>query len=146
MTKKIVLGNVLLIFGSILFYLTILLIGEFLTRTFSEITFFGNSKNLFLPEAFGKSQGNARNVEAISFGSKVFTDQHGFRIPENMPASSKPSKRKVLFLLGDSVAFGPGLVENQTFSGMLRSRFPDLEVYNSSVIGYSTQDYAVNRT
>ncbi len=141
MTKNAALGNVLLLLGSILFCLIIFLIGEFATRYFNHITFFGNSKNLFLPRAFGLSQGNAKNIEAVSFGSKVFTDQYGFRIPEHQSARSKASKRKALFILGDSVAFGPGLDEEKTFSGMLRAEFPNLEVYNSSVIGYSTRDY-----
>ncbi|MGH8498107.1 MAG: SGNH/GDSL hydrolase family protein [Methylococcales bacterium] len=141
MAKNAASGKVLLVLGSILFCLTVFLIGEFTTRYFSNITFFGNSKNLFLPKAFGLSLGNAKNIEAVSFGSKVFTDQYGFRIPEHQTSRSKASKQEALFILGDSVAFGPGLDEEKTFSGMLRAEFPDLEVYNSSVIGYSTRDY-----
>ncbi|MGH8556449.1 MAG: SGNH/GDSL hydrolase family protein [Methylococcales bacterium] len=87
------------------------------------------------------STGNARNIEAIAFGSKVFTDRHGFRIPEDWPTANQTPTRKALLILGDSVAFGPGLNEEQTSSGMLRVQFPDMEIFNSSVMGYATRDY-----
>ncbi|MGR9106634.1 MAG: hypothetical protein ACU843_06840 [Gammaproteobacteria bacterium] len=134
-------GNILLLLGSILFCLVILLIAEWLTRAWSDIVFLGNSRNLFAPAAFGTSRGNAKNVEALSFGAPVFTDEYGFRIPRPGSAHNSVPKRETILILGDSVAFGPGLDEPQTFSGMLREGFPDLEIYNSAVIGYSTRDY-----
>lgn len=141
MSKQAVLANALMILGSIVFCLTILLLGELFARYFGDITFLGNSKNLFIARAYGLSHGNAKNVEAVSFGSRVFTDGHGFRVPERRPRISPTATQKAVLILGDSVAFGPGLDEEQTFSGMLRARFPELEVYNSSVIGYSLPDY-----
>ena len=38
-------------------------------------------------------------------------------------------------------AFGPAVEEGDTFAGLLRARFADRRIYNSSVIGYSTPDY-----
>ena len=141
MSKKTTLANALLLFGSILFCLAIFMIGELATRHFSNITFLGHSKNLFIPNAYGVSSGNAKNIEAVAFGAKVYTDQHGFRVPEHPTDQSKASNRNALLILGDSVAFGLGLEEGKTFSGMLRASFPEMEVYNSSVSGYSTRDY-----
>ena len=141
MEKQTIWGNTLLLLGSVLFCLMLFGIGEVLTRQLSNVTFFGNSRNLFAAGSYGVSHGNAKNVQAVSFGTEVFTDRNGFRVPKHRSASQEAPKQKALFILGDSVGFGPGLRESETFAGMLRSRFPDREIYNSSVIGYSTHDY-----
>jgi lysophospholipase L1-like esterase len=51
------------------------------------------------------------------------------------------SKREAILILGDSVGFGPAVEEQETLAGLLRARFPEKRIYNSSVIGYATPDY-----
>lgn len=132
--------EVLLVAGSLLFLLLILLAGEFAVRVFLDLNFLGNSRELFVANAYGRSKGNARSAQAISFGAVVYTDENGFRIPKAGLADDA-SKREAILILGDSVGFGPAVEEEETFAGLLRARFPEWRVYNSSVIGYATPDY-----
>jgi hypothetical protein len=115
-------------------------IAELLVRIFSDIDLLGNSRNLFVAEAYGSSMGNTPNVEAISFDQVVYTDEHGFRVPKG-GTPEDADKREALLILGDSIGFGPAIEERDTFAGLLRARFPRTRIYNSSVIGYATPDY-----
>ena len=126
--------------GSLLLLLLIFLIGELAVRAFVDINFQGNSRNLFVANAYGSSTGNAPDVEAVSFGAIVYTDGRGFRVPKGgLPGDEQ--KGEAILLLGDSVGFGPAVEEGETFAGLLRARFPTRRVYNSSVIGYAVPDY-----
>jgi len=133
-------AELLLLVGSLVFMLAIALVGEIAARSFSRVDFLGNSRNLFVADAYGTSKGNAPNVEAISFGALVYTDDHGFRIPKGGVPGDE-DKREAILVLGDSVGFGPAVEESETFAGLLRARLPNRRIYNSSVIGYSTPDY-----
>ncbi len=133
-------SELLLVVGSLLCLLLIGGIAEIAVRTFSAVDLLGNSRNLFVAEAYGTSNGNAPNVEASSFGALVYTDEHGFRVPKGgVPEDA--GKSAAILLLGDSVTFGPAIEEGSTFAGLLRERFPAQQIYNSGVIGYSTRDY-----
>ena len=117
----------------------IILIGslEFSFRVFSDINFLGNSKTLF---AAGKPKRNNPGIEAISYGEPVFIDSDGYRVPDLEYRYPNIPKQRILFL-GDSIAFGPGVREEETFIGLLRNRYDDFQIINSSVIGYSIRDY-----
>jgi len=133
-------GELLLALGSVFFLALVLGIAELAVRTFSAVDLVGNSKNLFVAGAWGKSHGNAPNAEAISFGAPVYTDELGFRVPQGgVPGDA--GKAEAILILGDSVGFGPAVEEADTFAGLLRVRFSAKRIYNSSVIGYSTPDY-----
>jgi hypothetical protein len=133
-------GEWLLLLGSLLFLVVLLGLAELAVRAFSDVDLLGNSKNLFVAKAWGESNGNAPDVEASSFGQVVYTDEHGFRVPKGgVPGDAQ--KSSALLILGDSVGFGPAIEESETLAGRLRARFPDMRVYNSSVIGYGTADY-----
>ena len=133
-------AELLLVLGSLVCLLLIGGIAEIAVRTFSAVDLLGNSKNLFIAHAYGTSNGNAPNVEASSFGTLVYTDEHGFRVPKGgLPEDER--KAEAILILGDSVGFGPAVEEGDTFAGLLRTRFADRRIYNSSVIGYSTPDY-----
>jgi hypothetical protein len=133
-------AELLLVVGSLLFLVILALVGEVAARSLSRVDFLGNSRNLFVADAYGASKGNAPNVEAISFGAVVYTDEYGFRVPKGgVPGDG--TKSEAILVLGDSVGFGPAVDEPQTFAGLLRARFPSMRIYNSSVIGYSTSDY-----
>jgi hypothetical protein len=115
-------------------------LAELAVRAFSDVDLLGNSEHLFVSERYGPSKGNAPNVEAMSFGQRVYTDQHGFRVPKaGLPGEER--KRAAILVLGDSVAFGPAVEEEDTLAGLLRVRFPSTRIYNSAVIGYTTPDY-----
>ncbi len=132
-------AEALLVVGSLLFLLAMLGVAEIAVRTFSAVDLLGNSRNLFVAGAFGSSNGNAPDVEAISFGAVVYTDEHGFRVPKVRPKDE--GKAEAILILGDSVGFGPAVAEEDTFAGLLRVRFAEKRIYNTSVIGYSTSDY-----
>jgi lysophospholipase L1-like esterase len=128
------------IFIGILAALAVLSLGELITRLSTNIIFLGNSSNLFSPERYGESRGNTPNIKAISFGEVVYTDEMGFRVPSANYRYPSDGVHRVL-ILGDSVAFGPGVPEQKTFVGLLRSAKPDWAIFNSSVIGYDLNDY-----
>ena len=133
-------AELLLVFGSLLFLALVAALGELAVRLFSDLNFLGNSRNLFVADAYGSSKGNTPNVEAVSFGGVVYTDEHGFRVPKGgLPGDAQ--KSDAILVLGDSVAFGPAVEEPDTFVGRLRARFPSRRIYNSSVIGYAATDY-----
>lgn len=134
------LKKILLILGSLFFVLLVLLTGELFLRVFNIVPAFGTSRNLFTANGYGTSVGNARNVETVSYGAKVYTDNYGFRIPCNYSNSSKQYESAIL-ILGDSIAFGLGVEEEKTFAGRLRSTLSSTKIYNSSVIAYSIADY-----
>lgn len=130
----------LLVLCCLVFPLMIIGIAEIAVRTFSAVDLLGNSANLFVDGVYGKSHGNAPNLEASSFGTLVYTDEHGFRVPKGgLPEDER--KPEAILILGDSVTFGPAIEEADTFAGLLRTRFASQRIYNASVIGYSTPDY-----
>lgn len=133
-------AELLLALGSLVCLLLIGGIAELAVRTFSAVDLLGNSRNLFVARAYGPSNGNAPNVEASSFGKLVYTDEHGFRVPKGGVPNYEGEPDAIL-ILGDSVGFGPAVEEDETFAGLLRTRFADMRIYNASVIGYATPDY-----
>lgn len=67
------------------------------------------------------------------FSKKVFIDEDGNRIPENY---QKSVYKKKILIIGDSVAFGNGVIEENTFVGLLRKKYNEFEFINTSVPGY----------
>ena len=67
----------------------------------------------------------------------------GCRIPrlEPQPYPGADERQESVLILGDSVAFGSGVDEEESFAGLLRSARPATAVYNSAVIGYGTHDH-----
>ncbi len=140
MKKKAVLRKLLFVLFSLTLCFGLLLVAEVSVRLLGDIRFLGNSKHLFVANAYGDSNGNSKNTEAVSFGAHVRTDAYGFRIPESAEPQDESRQRAVL-ILGDSVAFGPGVLEEKTFAGLLRAKHSSTTVHNASVIGYRTADY-----
>ena len=82
------------------------------------------------------------NTTGLIFNEKVFTDKFSFRVPRiNFKYDEN---NKGIFILGDSVAFGNGVKEQDTFIGLLRSKFKYLNFYNNSVPGYQLKDHVRN--
>ena len=137
--RRSLLINAFIVFSSLVVCLLILLLGEAYARIFSDVPFLGHSRNLFITNAYGTSYGNVRNSYGISFGVKVYTDEHGFRISNNESVYQQDYDKSIL-ILGDSVGFGPGVKADKTFVGLLKNNLL-MKVYNSSVIGYNIRDY-----
>jgi lysophospholipase L1-like esterase len=120
----------------------LLALGEISVRTLTNLTFGGNSRNLITADRFnGRTWGNTPDVIAHSFEAVVFTGHDGFRVPNGGYRYPEPASERIL-ILGDSVAFGPGVAEPDTFVGLLRAANPGWAVYNSSVIAYDAPNYA----
>lgn len=139
MPNNKILINIQLTIGSIVFCLLLILLFEVGVRYFTSINFLGNDSNLFIPNAYGSSKGNARNAKSMSFGVEVYTNKHGFRV--NSHLEEETTVVSSILILGDSVGFGVGVEEKETFAGLLSAKRPDISVLNSSVIGYTVNDY-----
>ena len=72
------------------------------------------------------------NKEGLIFDEKVFTDNYGYRVPFK---NFRYNKDGGIFILGDSVAFGNGIKEEETFIGLLRKQNKNVNFINSSVPG-----------
>ena len=72
------------------------------------------------------------NKEGLIFDKKVFTDNYGYRVPSK---NFNYDKDNNIFILGDSVAFGNGIKEEETFIGLFRKQNKNVNFLNSSVPG-----------
>lgn len=114
---------------------------ELVTRAwFPRILFLDSSRNLFTYRVYGQSYANTKNTVASSFETKIYLDNHGFRID---PQAENPSKRELpaIILIGDSVFFGPGVPARKTFSELLNRRLDHYRIINTAVVGYNVHDY-----
>lgn len=78
------------------------------------------------------------NEEGVIFDEKVYTDKNGFRVPSK---NFKYIGKKNIFILGDSVTFGNGVKEEETFIGLMRNDFKNINILNSSIPGYQIKDH-----
>ena len=129
--KKLFFFNFIII---IFFFFTL----EILLRLFSSINELGFDENLI--DLNSKIKVHNKNIESKVFGKKVFIDNYGFRVPSLNYNYDKKNSRSIL-ILGDSVSFGAGVEEKDTFVGLLRTKNPKINFYNSSVIGQNTKDH-----
>lgn len=74
------------------------------------------------------------------FGKKSKTDKNGFRIPLNN--FSYKNEKKSILILGDSVTFGVGVKEKNTFIGILRNNLQDNNLYNTAIFGHNIESYS----
>ena len=68
--------------------------------------------------------------------TQVVISGQGLR-DESYSPTPAPGRRRVL-LLGDSMAWGFGVEERETFAKLLEDRFPGMDVVNEAVPGYGT--------
>ena len=78
------------------------------------------------------------NERKIVFNEEVFTDNFGYRVPND---NYKYLNKTNIFFLGDSVSFGNGVKEEKTFVGLLRNKINNKNFLNSSVPGYQIKDH-----
>lgn len=129
--------NLLLSFFSILFCILIFFLMELAVRVLCpDVNLQGTDASLFRQKAFSESPGWAPNSKGLVFGKMVYFDENGFRKMEY------PEKyEKEWLILGDSVAFGPGVETKDTFLGLLQKQHPEIKMWNTSVVGYSVDNY-----
>jgi len=128
--KKIIFYN-LLIITLIIFFLEVSL------RIFSSLNELGFDKNLFNLES--KIRVHNKNIKSKAFGKKVFTDSNGFRVPTENYTYNQANNSSII--MGDSVSFGVGVLEEKTFVGLLRNKHPNINFFNSSVSGNNVETY-----
>ena len=80
-----------------------------------------------------------KNSEGKIFGKKIFVDNNGFRVPEK--SFKYIVNKPAIFFIGDSITFGNGVVEEETFVGKLRSELNNFNIYNAAVPGYDIHQY-----
>tara|TARA_B100001093_G_C26838067_1_gene1019243 strand:+ start:711 stop:1709 length:999 start_codon:yes stop_codon:yes gene_type:complete len=127
--KKIIFVNIIVI-------LTIIIALEILLRTFNLVTLQGADRGFFFSE--NNIVLNKPNSIFMVGGKKVKTDVHGFRIP--LQNNQIKKNLKSTFILGDSVTFGFGVDEKDTFVGVTRDKV-NSNLINSSVIGHNLKSY-----
>lgn len=136
--RPTLLPKLALSLASIAFCVAILSLGELYCRYFLDINLRKTSKDFIATDPAGRIIGNVKNARGVSFGTDVFSDENGFRTPQDYIGKSNDTA--VLFL-GDSVTFGVGVPEEKTFVGLFRREMPDVTTYNSGVVGYALADY-----
>ena len=75
------------------------------------------------------------------FKKKVYTDENGYRVPNN---DFKYNGKKNILIIGDSQTFGNGVLEEESFIGLLRNKFKNINFYNSAVPGYQIKHHREN--
>ena len=128
--KKIILIN---------FFITILIIFllEILIRLLNVVELQGYDKHAFYSE--NKITLAKPNSTFKVFGKNSKTDKNGFRIPlDNFSYNSNSSSTLVL---GDSVVFGLGVEEKDTFIGILRDKLGSNNLYNTAIFGHNVDSY-----
>ena len=124
-------------FYNLLVVILILIFLEIFLRLFTSVNLLGFEKNLFNSESNFESHNS--NIESIAYGKKVFTDRFGFRVPKKNYSYNK--KNGSILIVGDSVSFGVGVIEEETVVGLIRNNFKHKNIYNASVTGNTLDSY-----
>ena len=127
--KKILVINFLII-------VTLLFIIEISLRFFNIVGLQGYDKNFFILDK-GIVMNNPKSFMKVA-GVKIRTDENGFRIPTKN--YNFYNNQTSVLILGDSVSFGFGVEEEETFVGILRNKF-EHNLLNASVIGHNLKSY-----
>ena len=116
--------------------IVIILLLEIIIRFFNIVGLQGYEKKAFYFEN-GIILSKPNNTFKV-FGKKSKTDKNGFRIPLNN-FSFKNGQNSIL-ILGDSVTFGVGAKEKDTFVGILRNNLKK-NLYNTAIFGHNIESY-----
>ena len=115
--KKIIINNLLII-------LIFFFIFEFFLKTFGLSDLRGHGKEFNVKQ---------KNIETTVFGKKVHLDEYGYRVP-NKDFKYDNRKEKIIFI-GDSVLFGSGVNEKNTFLSKLRNYNKKKDYINAGIVG-----------
>jgi hypothetical protein len=123
--KKIIIFNILIISLIVLFL-------EILLRLFSDMTPQGVSKGIINKDSSNPNFNYSNVDKGRVFGSRVFTNDSGFRISQGTVSSVDNFN---VYFIGGSVTFGNGIDQSETFTGILNEKFKKINIHNASVIG-----------
>ena len=129
--KKIVFYN----FFVFLFFLLFL---EGTVRIFNLSNLLGINEDLIIKNS--KPLAYKPYMKSVVFGKDVYTDSNGFRVPS---LNFKYSAKKSILIIGDSTSFGVGVEEEKTFVGLIRKKFPEINIYNTSLAGHDIYDHVL---
>lgn len=125
-----------IIFWNFSITIILILILEILVRVFNIVTLQGNTKNiLFSKNNITLSKSN-KNFKVFGIQSK--TDEYGFRIPLNNFQYNE--QKPYTLILGDSVSFGVGVKEKDTFVGIIRKKTQS-NLLNTSIMGHNFKSH-----
>lgn len=125
-------------FVNIFVVIALFTLSEISVRHFlPQIKLPGTESKLLKDSVYFSSPGLVPNSQGLSNGTIKFVDNLGFW---KYAKSNKKVSNKWLFL-GDSVTMGIGIEPDSTFAGILCNKLPNVTIYNSSIIGYSSNDY-----
>lgn len=127
--KKILLFNILII-AVIIFFL------ETLIRFFNIVELQGYDSKVYYLE--NEIILNKSNTTFKVSGKFAKTDKNGFRVP--LGNFSYNNNKNNILILGDSVTFGVGVNEKESFVGILRKNFKR-NLYNTSIVGHNLKSY-----
>lgn len=129
--------NVLLLISTILICLSIFeVILRHLEMSCSIMNEKGETPFVISDDVYYMKPEYGGGEKCIGFDVKVRTNSEGYRDSEFNP------KIRAIFLFGDSLVFGTGVEQQETFSEVLEKVFlKDIAVYNFGTVGYSLKDY-----
>jgi len=127
--KKLIFINFLITFLILLFF-------EFTIRVLNLSNLMGIDAGLM----YQKNENHFMTPDSsgLIFGAKVYIDNNGYRVPSK---SYKYEGSKNILFIGDSVTFGNGVLEEETFIGKLRKDFQKINFINTSVPGHQIKNY-----
>ena len=126
--KKVIIINFLIITIIIVFLETII-------RLSGNIGLQGYDKNIFFEE--NDIILSEPNKVFTVFGKKSKTDENGFRVPVDKFSYDK--SKNFHLILGDSVTYGVGVKEEDSFVGILRNKNKNL--LNTAISGHNLESY-----
>lgn len=91
------------------------------------------------PTLFGDLKPSQSSIWEImpAMPYRVITNSQGLRMTYDL---SFPKTKQRILVLGDSFTFGPYLDNHDTYPALLNAKYPDKEVINAGVCGYSIID------
>jgi len=91
------------------------------------------------PKLFGDLSSNHNSVWEIvpDLPYRVIANKQGLRMNYNL---AFPKEKQRILILGDSCTFGPYLANYNTYPALLDKRYPDKEVINAGIAGYTITD------
>ena len=126
--KKIIIINIIVIFS--------LLILLEITFRILDISYTQDVDSKLFYKKNNIAMHKAKTVTKV-FGKKVIIDNYGFRVPY---VDYKYDHDKSILVLGDSVSFGIGVDEKDSFIGIARKNVSK-NIYNASVMGLNITNY-----
>ena len=122
--KRIFIFNLIIV-------ISIIILGEIILRTFKLSQLMGMDSNIL---TFKNEMHFLKpNSSGLVFSKKVYIDENKTRVPS---FEFKYNKEKDILFIGDSVTFGNGVKEENTFVGLLRKKYYSYNFYNTAVPGH----------